>query len=138
MSHRTRYPNLHQLVGDSIDVLSADVAARIEAVLKDPGDLMSILQERMEADDATDHAAMRAGLTDQQSGTVAGLRRTVSGISTLTRLMHAAHIARTHGGPLQAVPPETMEGLMVAARELARHVQQQLQAERLRGAATLQ
>ncbi|WP_295517153.1 hypothetical protein [uncultured Stenotrophomonas sp.] len=138
MSHRTRYPNLHQLVGDSIDLLSAEVAERVEAVLKEPGDLMSVLQERMEADAATSQAAQRAGLSEPQTGTMAGLRRTVSGISTLTRLMHAAHIARTRGGPLQAVPSETMEGLMVAARELTRHVQQQLQAERMRGAATLQ
>ena len=138
MSHRTRFPNLHQLVGDSVDQLSEDVAERIEKVLVEPGDLMPILQARLEADDATEGAAHRAGLTTQQAGTVAGIRRTVEGIGTLTRMMHAAHIARTRGGPLQAVPPETMEGLMLAARELSRHVQQQLQAERIRGAATLQ
>lgn len=138
MSHRTDYPNLHQLIGESIDVLSAQVAERIEGVLKNPGDLMPIVQEKLEADRATAQAAERAGLTTQQSGTAASLRRTVSGISTLARLMHAAHIARTRGGPLQAVPSETMEGLLVATRELTRHVQQQLHAERIRGESTLQ
>ena len=138
MSHRTLYPNLHQLLGDASELLSTEVAERIERLLGKPGDLMPILQERLGADKATEEAAQRAGLTAQPSGTVANLRRTVAGIGTLTRVMHAAHIARTHGGPLQAVPPETMEGLMLAARELSRHVQQQLHAERIRGEATLQ
>ena len=138
MSHHARYPNLHQLVGDSVSQLSTAVAQRVEDVLSRPDGLMPILMAQMDVDGFTADAARRAGLKAPQAGTPAGLRHTVAGISTLTRMMYAAHIARTRGGPLQVVPPDAIEGLLLAARELTCYAQQQLQAEMARGAATLQ
>ncbi|HEL2978948.1 TPA: hypothetical protein UMB92_001794 [Stenotrophomonas maltophilia] len=138
MSHRTRYPNLHQLVGESVSQLSADVAQRVENLLSRSDGLMPILVAQLDLDDITDGAAQRAGLKPPLAGTLADVRRTVAGITILTRMMYAAHIARTRGGALQVMPPDAVEGLLLAARELTCHAQQQLQAEKARGAATLQ
>ncbi|MHC1654049.1 hypothetical protein ACODUL_12295 [Stenotrophomonas maltophilia] len=138
MSHRTRYPNLQQLVGESVSQLSADVAQRVENLLSRCDGLMPILVAQMDMDDITGGAAQRAGLKPPQAGTLADVRHTVAGITILTRMMYAAHIARTRGGPLQVVPPDAVEGLLLAARELTCYAQQQLQAERARGSATLQ
>ncbi|MRI42731.1 hypothetical protein D5301_10850 [Stenotrophomonas sp. MH181796] len=138
MSHRTRYPNLYQLVGESISQLSADIAQRVEDTLSRPDGLMPLLKVQMDVDRITGEAAQRAGLKTSESGTLAGIRHTVAGITILTRMMYAVHIARTRGGPLQVVPSDAMEGLLLAARELTCHAQQQLWAEKIRGGATLQ
>jgi hypothetical protein len=138
MPHHSRYPNLHQLIGESVNQLSADVAQRVENLLCRSCGLMPILEAQRDVDDITAGAAQRAGLKARRAGTLSDLRHTVSGITVLTRMMHAAHIARTRGGPLQAVPPDAVEGLLLAARELTCYVQQQLQVERARDAATLQ
>jgi hypothetical protein len=127
MSHRIRYPNLHQLVGDSISQLSPDVAQRVEDVLS-----------RCDGQMPAQQTPVDAGGVSADAVQPADLRRAVEGLGTLTRVMYAAHIARTRGGQQNVLPPGAMEGLILAARELTCHVQQQLQAERIRGTATLQ
>ena len=134
MSYRTHYPNLYQLVGESISQLSVDIAQRVEDVLSGPDGLMPMLKGQMDIDGST----QRTGLSSPEAGTLAGIRHTVAGITSLTRMMYAVHVARTRGSPSQVVPADAMSGLLLAAREPTCHAQRQLQAERNRESGTLQ
>jgi len=127
MSHRPLYPNLRRLVGDSADQLPAEIAERIEDLLDEPGDLLPSLMARREGQGNADRQpAHGAGLTPSQAVTLASLSRTLAGINALMRMLQEAEAARAQGRPGQPLPTDVVEGLLLATRELARYVCQQL------------
>ncbi|AWH22515.1 MULTISPECIES: hypothetical protein [Stenotrophomonas] len=127
MSQRTAYPNLHRLVGDSIDQLPAEIAERIEDVLSEPTDLLPNLLARMDGRDTAEGQPQKAtGLTPAQAVTLASLSRTLAGLNALIQMLHAAEAARVQGSAGQQLPPDVVEGLLLAARELAQYARRQL------------
>ncbi len=128
MSARTTYPNLRRLVGESADQLPADIAERIEDVLAEPSDLLPALMARMDGRDNADGQTRKGtGLTPSQAVTLASLSRTLAGLNALIQMLHAAEAARVQGSTGQQLPPDVVEGLLLAARELARYARQQLE-----------
>jgi len=128
MAARTTYPNLRRLVGESADQLPADIAERIEDVLAEPSDLLPALMARMDGcDNADGQARQSTGLTPSQAVTLASLSRTLAGINALMQMLHAAEAARVQRSAGQQLPPDVVEGLLLAARELARYARQQLE-----------
>ncbi|WP_445514372.1 hypothetical protein [Stenotrophomonas sp. 3(2025)] len=128
MSARTTYPNLRRLVGESADQLPGDIAERIEDVLAEPSDLLPALMARMDGRDNADGQTRKGtGLTPSQAVTLASLSRTLAGLNALIQMLHAAEAARVQGSTGQQLPPDVVEGLLLAARELARYARQQLE-----------
>ncbi|OUL12838.1 hypothetical protein B0X78_10620 [bacterium AM6] len=128
MSARTTYPNLRRLVGESADQLPADIAERIEDVLAEPSDLLPALMARMDGRDNADGQTRKGtGLSPSQAVTLASLSRTLAGLNALIQMLHAAEAARVQGSTGQQLPPDVVEGLLLAARELARYARQQLE-----------
>jgi hypothetical protein len=127
MSARTTYPNLRRLVGESADQLPADIAERIEDVLAEPSDLLPALMARMDGRDNADGQTRKGtGLSPSQAVTLASLSRTLAGLNALIQMLHAAEAARVQGSAGQQLPLDVVEGLLLAARELARYARQQL------------
>ncbi|MDF2483098.1 MAG: hypothetical protein K0R79_3455 [Stenotrophomonas indicatrix] len=128
MSARNTYPNLRRLVGESADQLPADIAERIEDVLAEPSDLLPALMARMDGRDNADGQTRKGtGLSPSQAVTLASLSRTLAGLNALIQMLHAAEAARVQGSAGQQLPPDVVEGLLLAARELARYARQQLE-----------
>jgi hypothetical protein len=108
--------------------LPADIAERIEDVLAEPSDLLPTLMARMDGrDNADGQTRKETGLSPSQAVTLASLSRTLAGLNALIQMLHAAEAARVQGSAGQQLPPDVVEGLLLAARELARYARQQLE-----------
>lgn len=126
MSKRTTYPNLRRLVGESADQLPPDIAERVEDVLAEPGDLLPALMARMEANDNTEgQPSQGAGVSAEHAVILVSLSRTLAGLNALIQMVYAAKAAREQGISDQQLPPEVVQGLLLAVRELSRYVRQQ-------------
>lgn len=126
MSKRTTYPNLRRLVGESADQLPPDIAERIEDVLSEPGDLLPTLVARMEGGgNVGRQPSQGAGVSAEQAVILVSLSRTLAGLNALIQMMYAAKAAQEQGISDQQLPPEVVQGLLLAVRELSRYVRQQ-------------
>ncbi|HDS0947870.1 TPA: hypothetical protein QDZ34_002591 [Stenotrophomonas maltophilia] len=131
------YPHLHDAVGDALAELPAHVAASLEATLRAahehpmPGKVTLLGElKRIRGEAAGDENPWPdADLPAARRAALARADRASTGLLTVLDALQAAEHARTSGALDPAVGDSVVNGLLMASRALAAHVNTQLQPD---------
>lgn len=137
ISSHIRHPRLHALIGEVAVAIPDDVAREIECALHEhdlPAAKPAFFAclDAVRQGDAADGQPWRTRAAE--AADLASLSRSLSGLTTLLELLHAAERARVDGGEHEQMGEFYIDGLMVAARQIARAASGSLaEARRLDG-----
>ncbi|WP_416056238.1 hypothetical protein [Stenotrophomonas maltophilia] len=131
------YPHLHDAVGDALAVLPAHVAASLEGTLRaahehpTPGrvTLLGELKRIRSETTGGEQPWADADLPPARRAALARADRASTGLLTVLDALHAAEHARASGELDPAVGDGVVNGLLMASRALAAHVNTQLQPD---------
>lgn len=134
MTISTDCPHLHDILGEAITSLPMQIATRIETALTiahedtTPANLGLLAElQRIRSVECTDGQPWpEDGLPPGRRMALARADRSTTGLLTLLEVLHAGERARVSGALQQPLGEGVMDGLLLACRGLAEHVEAQL------------
>lgn len=128
----TPHARLHALLGDAARHLAPHHLQRIEAkLIQQEGDgvappLISHLQQMQPTQCADGTAWLERELHPGRCHDMARASRGLAGLSSVLRLLHAAHLTARDAAPHHGLPDADRDGLWHAARVLVEHIDDDL------------
>jgi len=123
------YPRLHALLGDSVRDLPNALAEKMEDALSDvaesapPSAFFTFLQGHGKGHRADGTPWSENRLTPGRTFDLALATRSASGITALTAMLHAAHVARENDDPGSYPSAALVDGLFDACEVLSLQVE---------------
>ncbi|WP_164137179.1 hypothetical protein [Stenotrophomonas maltophilia] len=132
----SRHPHLFATLGDAVARMPEDLAQALETALAatqghpgaDGDTLLGCLQRIRQVEAADGHPWPDTARPRGQQMALARIDRATAGLTFLLELLHASERVRVDGEGGQQLGDDAREGLLLACRGLAEHVDVQLRA----------